>query len=259
MSTLSELLTGYDLVLDEHFDGPGLDQTRWIPHYLPHWAGRERSRARYRLGGGRLELLIAQDQLPWLPEIEGPLRVSSLQTGCFAGPVGSTIGQHRTDERLVVVEEQPVQRLITPRFGVIELRASWVPHPDCMVALWMIGLEDEPQHSAEICICEIFGSEASRDRAMVGMGLHPFNDPNIVDDFEKIAAHIDIRETHDYAASWTASDVTFFIDGEPVKKVPQSPQYPMQLMLNIYDFGGSTHGGPCEPFVVDRVRVFQHR
>jgi hypothetical protein len=59
-----------------------------------------------------------------------------------------------------------------------------------MVALWMIGFEDRPERSAEICICEIFGAEAAPDRASVGVGIHPFGDPAIVDDFEKVAVSI---------------------------------------------------------------------
>ncbi len=46
----------------------------------------------------------------------------------------------------------------------------------------MIGFEDEPTHSAEICICEIFGRDVgSLDR--VGMDVHPFGDPAIRDEF----------------------------------------------------------------------------
>lgn len=257
LSTLSHLLAGHRLVIDEQFDGFELDRTRWVPYYLPQWAGRERSRAHYRLTNKRLELFIADDQPAWLPEVEGDLRVSSLQTGCFAGPVGSTIGQHRTNHRMVVVEEQPVQRHITPMFGAVELRASWIPHLDYMVAFWMIGFEDQPHRSAEICVCEIFGSDVSEDMALVGMGVHPFGDPTIVDEFDKVSAAIDVRAIHDYAAVWTPGDITFFIDGEPVKRVEQSPQYPMQLMLNMYGFGADPDRPACQPFIVHRVRVHE--
>ena len=30
-----------------------------------------------------------------------------------------------------------------------------------MVALWLIGYEDEPDRSGEICVCEIFGRDAA--------------------------------------------------------------------------------------------------
>lgn len=256
MVTFEDAVVDHELLIDEQFESRELDRSRWLPFYLPQWAGRDRSRAHYRLQDGHLELFIAEDQAPWLPEIEADLRVSSLQTGCFAGPLGSTVGQHQTDAAMTVVEQQPVERLITPLFGAVELRARWNPHDDYMVALWMIGFEEEPAQSAEICICEIFGSEATANTALIGTGIHPFGDPTMTDDFEKIPAPIDISEAHDYAAVWTPHDVTFFVDGRPTKHVRQSPQYPMQLMLNIYDFGGDAGRSPAEPFIIDRLRVF---
>ena len=252
-----ERVEGYETLVDDRFDAGDLDRSIWLPYYLPQWAGRDASRARYRLDGERLELFIAADQEPWLPDVTGDLRVSSLQTGCFSGPVGSTVGQHRTSDQLFVVEEQPTERLVTPMFGAVELRARWNPVAGQMVALWMIGFEDAPQRSAEICVCEIFGDETESGRALVGMGLHPFNDPNIVDEFEKVEVLIDVGVRHDYAAVWTPDDVTFFIDGEPVKYVEQSPQYPMQLMLNIYDFETPFADRAVSPFQIDRLRVLR--
>ena len=91
------------------------------------------------------------------------------------------------------------------------------------------------------------------------MGVHPFNDPAIHDDFTKVEAAVDVSDWHDYAAVWTPDDVTFFIDGEPVKRVEQSPQYPMQLMLNIYDFERSSSDRPASPFRINRIRVLRPR
>ena len=257
MTELDRRISAYEVVVDDRFDGTRLDPTVWLPHYLPQWAGRDASRARYRFNDGHLQLRIEADQAPWLPDVTGDMRVSSLQTGCFAGPVGSTIGQHRTDDALVVVEEQPTLQLATPMFGAVELRARWQPVHDQMVALWMIGFEDEPERSAEICVCEIFGSDATAAAAQVGMGVHPFGDPTITDEFEQIDAAIDVSEWHDYAVDWTPQDVTFFIDGEPVKHVAQSPQYPVQLMLNIYDFAPPGADHPRSPFEVARVRILR--
>ena len=41
-----------------------------------------------------------------------------------------------------------------------------------MVALWMIGFEDEPERSGEICIVEIFGRDVAAGPRAVGMGIH---------------------------------------------------------------------------------------
>jgi hypothetical protein len=247
--------SGHELAVDEDFSSGTLDESRWIPFYLPHWAGRANSAASYRIVDEKLELFVASDQPVWHPDVEPTMRVSSLQTGLFAGPLGSTVGQHRTHDRLVVVEEQTTQRLLTPMFGVIELRARWTPQPEQMVALWMIGVEEDPVESGEICVCEIFGSEADEAGIVVGAGVRPFNDPSLVDDFVKRAVPIDLDDFHDFAVAWTPDGVTFFVDGDQIHQVDRSPRYPMQLMLDIYDFAGPQGPASTGPFVIDHVRI----
>ncbi len=248
----------YELEFEDTFSGEELDRSHWLPHYLPQWSSRERSAARYELRDGGLQLRIDADQEPWCPELDGAVRVSSLQTGCFAGPLGSGIGQHRFHPDAVVTEEQEDVRLYTPLYGRIEVRAKALDDPSAMVALWLIGFEDEPTRSGEICVCEIFGSEVGPDEALVGMGVHPFGDPSLVDDFAKVRVAIDARRFHVYAAEWTPAGITFLVDGEPVRTVDQSPDYPMQLMLNVYEFEPDPDPGryPKE-FVVDYVRGYR--
>jgi beta-glucanase (GH16 family) len=127
----------------------------------------------------------------------------------------------------------------------------------------MIGYEDEPAHSAEICVCEIFGRDVEPGSAKVGMGVHPFGDPEIVDDFSAEPVPVDARELHVYSAEWTPDGVAFFVDGERIRTVGQSPAYPMQLMLGIYEFPGDP-GTPDreaaaypKEFVVDYVRGYR--
>jgi hypothetical protein len=250
----------YELEFEDTFEGAELRLDRWLPYYLPHWSSRKRSAARYQIGDGSLRLLIDADQLPWCPEFDDDVRVSSLQTGAFAGPVGSNIGQCRFNPAAVVRQAQPSVRLYTPQYGRIELRAKANDDPRAMVALWMIGYEDEPDRSSEICVCEIFGRDVYADRAAVGVGVHPFGDPRIVDDFSRVTVPIDARKFHVYAAEWLPDYVAFFVDGEAIKTVSQSAAYPMQLMLGIYEFpqpfDDTTTSYPKE-FVVDYVRGYR--
>src|SRR3954469_3655975 len=88
-------MADYELDFEDTFDGERLDESHWLPHYLPQWSSRTASAARFVQAGGGLVLRIDADQPPWCPELDRATRVSSLQTGVFAGPVGSTIGQHR--------------------------------------------------------------------------------------------------------------------------------------------------------------------
>ncbi|HET9673916.1 MAG TPA: glycoside hydrolase family 16 protein [Gaiellaceae bacterium] len=248
----------FELEFDETFDAEPLDLTRWLPYYLPHWSSRERSAARYDIREGELRLLIEEDQEPWCPELDGEIRVSSLQTGAMSGRLGTADGQHRFNPAALVTEEQPTVRLYTPQYGRIELRARATDDPRAMVALWMIG-HDGGERSGEICVCEIFGRDVAAEHVDVGVGVHPFGDPTIVDDFAKVRVAIDAREFHVYAAEWTPSEVRFFVDGELVKTVGSSPAYPLQLMLSMYEFpeDGERRGPYPKAFAVDYVRGYR--
>ncbi|PJJ72559.1 glycosyl hydrolase family 16 [Diaminobutyricimonas aerilata] len=252
--------SGLVLDLDERFDVASLDETVWLAHYLPHWTTPERSAARYRLRHGRLELRIEQDQPEWAPDIVRGMRVSNLQTGHVAGPLGSAIGQHRTDERLVVRTEHPSRTLRLVRHGVVEARIRVSPDPSCMTALWMIGVEDEPERSAEICIMEVFGRELDARGGLVGVGVHPHHDPRVTDSFRKVRRHDDLSAWHDYAVDWAADRIRFFIDGDLVHTVDERIDYPMQLMLDLFEFP-ENDDRPADAYPktasVDRVEVWR--
>jgi beta-glucanase (GH16 family) len=93
------------------------------------------------------------------------------------------------------------------------------------------------------------------------MGLRPFGDPRIRDEFSVEDLAIDAREFHVYAAEWTPGYVAFFVDHRLVKLVEQSPSYPMQFMLDIYEFPQSQAPQAAQPypkqFVVDYFRGYQ--
>ena len=226
---------GYLMEFSDPFEEPHLNQEKWLPYYLPQWSTRQKAAARYTLPGEGLRLHIEQDQQPWNPAFDGALRVSSLQTGCFAGPVGSPAGQHRFNPHLVVSEAQPTQQLYTPHYGYFETRLKAVPLPGYMVALWMIGFEERPEHSAEICICEIFGHQVSTRESTVGYGVHPFDDLHIRDEFYQDTLPINAAHYHIYAVDWTPTQLDFYVDNIKIRTLEQSPNYPMQFMLNIYE------------------------
>ena len=254
-------MEGYTLDREDDFTGPDLDRTLWIPHHLPQWSSRAATAARYRLDGGALRLVIEDDQPPWCPEFDGGTRVSSLQTGVLAGPVGSRTGQHRFTADAVVREAQEDVRLYTPQYGFFEMRAAFPSDPSSMAALWMIGYEDEPERSAEICVAEIFGRDVRPGEAAVGMGVHPFGDPGITEEWAQRPVAVDATDFHVYAVEWTPGHVAFFVDDALVTVVRQSPGYPMQFMLGIYAFPGPDGALPSSSspreFVVDWFRAYR--
>lgn len=238
----------YVLTFEDDFCAPELNRDRWLPHYLPQWASREASAARYALPGTGLHLQITEDQPPWNPAFDGALRVSSVQTGCSAGPVGSPVGQHRFHPGLRVTEAQPETWLYTPQYGRFEVALRADLPPGYLGAFWMIGVEREPGQSGEICICEVFGHERGPDAFRVHFGVKPIHDPALTLDMRDALIPGSPADLHVYSAEWTPHDVTFRVDGGVVGRVPQSPAYPMQLMLNIYELPhllpGSERRGP---------------
>jgi hypothetical protein len=256
--------SAYVLDFDESFAAPNLDRSRWLPHYLPQWSTRAQSAARYEIRDATLRLRIDEDQPPWSPEYDGELRVSNLQTGVFSGPAGSTAGQHRFRPGLVVTEAQQTVQLYTPKYGLVEARARALDDPRCMVALWMIGFEEVPEQSGELCVFEIFGRDVADDSAVIGMGVHPFGDAALTEEFLRIYAKIDAREFHTYSIEWMPGVSRFYLDDVLIATIDQAPGYPMQLMLNVYEFSadeGAADGPLMYPkeFVVDFVRGYRPR
>ena len=47
---------------------------------------------------------------------------------------------------------------------------------------------------------------------------------------------IDATEPHTYSASWEPGLTRWFVDDREVRTVNQAPGYPLQLMLDIYEF-----------------------
>ncbi|MFD2671717.1 glycoside hydrolase family 16 protein [Marinicrinis sediminis] len=253
---------GYALVFEDDFDSSELNLDRWLPYYLPQWSSRARSKANYRFEQSQLILQITQDQQPWCREWNGEVKVSNLQTGVYGGPAGSSHGQHRFSEACRVQEEQATQRLFTPQYGYFEMRARIAPNPNNVFGFWMIGFEDQPERSAEICPFEIKGWQVQGDACTLGYGLHPFGDPTIQDEFLEVSYPIDPADYHIYAVDWSEQGVDFYLDNECLHRSVQSPQYPMQLMLNIYEIPAKESGSKSAPvypaeFTIDYIRCYQ--
>jgi hypothetical protein len=86
------------LVFEDDFRGPRLDPSVWLPHYLPAWSSRAATAATYHMQDSCLHLTIPPNQGLWCADDHSPaMRVSGIQSGNFSGPVGSTVGQRRTE------------------------------------------------------------------------------------------------------------------------------------------------------------------
>jgi hypothetical protein len=223
--------------LAERFTGTDLDGEVWLPYYLPHWSSRAASKATYEVRDGELRLSIPADQGLWCKGVhETPLRVSCIASGEFSGPVGSTEGPQAFRPGLTVTEEQPAFWGYTPDGGHIEIRTRGVVTPRSMFAFWLSGIEDKPERSGEICVMEIFGDAVRDGSADVGTGVKKLGDPRLTQEFSADPLPIDPGEFHTYAVDWRPDSLAFSVDGEIVKRCAQAPDYPVQLMIGVFDF-----------------------
>ena len=79
----------------------------------------------------------------------------------------------------------------------------------------------------------------------VGVGVHPHQDPAVIDDFERV----EVRSMSPCSTTTPRSGprgVAFFIDGQHVKTVAQAIAYPMQFMLGLYEFPTDPGAEPAE-------------
>ena len=239
----------------DDFDGPCLDTGVWVPHYLPQWSSRAQSAATYLVADSELRLRIPGDQGIWCADDHHPpLRVSGVQSGVFSGEVGSTIGQQPFREGLVVREHQPAEWGWTPEHGVLEVRARMDLSPRSMASVWLSGLEDRPERSGEINVFEVFGDAPEA----IGMGIKKIRDPSLAHHFEAPTLPIDVSEHHVYTSDWRPGRVDFLVDDEHVRTVHQAPDYPMQMIVAVFDFpehaDAAEHTDHVPQLAVDYVR-----
>lgn len=255
----------YRLEFHDEFDGTDLDTHKWLPFYLPHWSSRAQSRPNYIFENGCLILQITREQQPWCPEFDGEVRCSSIQTGQFSGEVGSPVGQLRFSPACVVREAQTNAITYTPQYGYFEIRAKGVNTGANHAAFWMIGYEDRPEKSGEIAVCELVGAQAGESSSGVRYGVHPWGDPTLTDEFYEDYYPIDTTRFHIYGVEWTPKQVDFYLDNQLIRTIHQSPNYPMQFMLGIYEhpFEGAWSGvydsdAPYpKQFTIDYFRAYQ--
>lgn len=234
----------------------GLRPDLWVDHYLPHWTTPDRSAARYDTGAAGLRLRIDADQLDWRVE-DAPMRVSNLQTGTFSGELGSTRGTHRhRPDGLHVRTATPIRLLWAPVAGRIDVTISATRDPDCMLAAWLVGTEHQDEAAAgEICLFEIDAvAIGATTAARVGVKAH--GDPRLTTDMAEVRVPLDATLPHTWTAVWGGGETLIGCEGLLLRRIPQAPDYPLFLMLDLFEIG-EPNGTYPKTATVHRFRGWQ--
>ena len=233
----------------DDFSAPELRADLWVAEYLPHWTAPERSRARYEITPGKgIRLLIEHDQPDWRDE-DAPLRVSNLQTGLFSGPVGSERGTHRhRPDGLAVRTETPERILWAPTAGRVDVTVSASTDEGCMLAAWLVGVENlSPEHAGEVCLFEIDASAIGRTETRARCGLKAHGDASLVTDMSEVVVPVDASQPHTWSVVWGRSGTVIGCNGVVVRRIPQAPDYPLFLMLDLFEVGGRSAAADAYP------------
>jgi hypothetical protein len=229
---------------DDDFLGEALDPAVWDPHYLPHWSSRAATAATYAVAGSVLRLWVPRDLPLWCPDLHpDPLRVSGIASGAHSGPVGSTVGGQPFVDGQTVREAQPRLEGWLPSGGEVAVRCRMELSHRSMAAVWLSGFEETPEQSGEVCLVEVFGKDVvPGESAEVGMGVKKFRDPAVSADFAAPRVAVDVTEWHTYAVRWAADGAQLSVDGRTVRTCDNAPDYPLQVMVAVFDFPAWSRG-----------------
>jgi len=71
-----------------------------------------------------------------------------------------------------------------------------------------------------------------------------------------VPLEIEVADFHTYAVDWRPGSLVFTVDGAEVRRIGQSPNYPVQLMLAVFDFPAKATGSdevPVPELIVSHV------
>jgi beta-glucanase (GH16 family) len=130
-----------------------------------------------------------------------------------------------------------------------------------MLAIWLVGFEEaSPEDSGEICIAELYGDRSGRRRSTVRLGVKSHHDPRLRPEMVDLPVDLDTTDEHTYAAEWDHRGVRLYIDGRLVRTVAQTLDYPLQLMIDLFEFpSGDARDDEAYPksAYVHRVRGYE--
>ncbi len=236
---------GWELVVNDEFNGPQLDETLWIPEYFP---GRftKPYRAFYYFSGGAIHLHVNDPKAQPMGDYQS---ISSIQTFNIHNLHKNYAS---SPEDVVTVDK------FTQLYGWYEIRAK---HPGAMhhIAFWM--LEAKPSGS-EIDINE--------DPAWTGPFWHNWGDPEdefpesrmIYDSYDRITSKEERANSfHLYALEVFEGGAHIYHDNQLVERVEvdwkKRGEIPLMFLLGVYGSTDPKNANAQQEYVIDYFRAYK--
>ena len=92
------------------------------------------------------------------------------------------------------------------------------------------------------------------------VGVKAHHDPRLSTDMDELVLELDATDWHTYSAEWTSERIRFFIDDRLVRSVHQRIEYPLQLMVDLFEFPEHPERDPAAyPKIAEVKAVRGHR
>jgi glycosyl hydrolase family 16 len=79
----------------------------------------------------------------------------------------------------------------------------------------------------------------------VRLGIKAHHDPRLRTDVVDLVLDLDTAEQHTYAVRWDARRTLFYVDDRLVRTVEQGTDYPLQLMVDLFEFPDGAERDPA--------------
>ena len=106
-----------------------------------------------------------------------------------------------------------------------------------MLAAWLVGTEHlSAEEAGEICVFEI-------DAAAIGptttarSGLKAHSDPHLATDMIDVELPFDASLPHTWTVIWGDGHTNIGCEGLVLRRLHQAPNYPLFLMLDLFEIG----------------------
>jgi hypothetical protein len=131
----------------------------------------------------------------------------------------------------------PMRLLWAPSAGRVDVRVSASRDPDCMLAAWLVGTEHDDECAAgEVCIFEI-DAAAVGEKTTARSGVKAHRDVRLTTDVIEVELPFDASTPHTWTAIWGDGETTIGCEGVVVRHLRQAPDYPMFLMVDLFEIG----------------------